>query len=292
MMPTSASGDIRRRSSWLSRQTRRDREFDARGRAAVRPAPRSLRRESETLAQLRDALLPKLISGEIRVPDTADPDEVIEPVADDARRSGVMTPYVATEDTLAEQPALARLCDAAWLDARTRELSSRRTLLPPSASCGLTWCCVERLRRAVARINPQLSPEAVQRACDLALTTTSPSVIEDHRSFHELLLSGVPVAYQDADGAGAVRARAARGLRRAVEQRVPRGQPAHDHRRREEPPAGHPAVRQRAAAGSDRAEGTRRARTWRRRSSTRSATTPTRSRRCTATSRSSARPTT
>ena len=59
---------------------------------------------------------------------------------------------------------------------------------------------VERLRRAVARINPQLSPEAVQRACDLALTTTSPSVIEDHRSFHELLLSGVPVAYQDANG--------------------------------------------------------------------------------------------
>jgi type I restriction enzyme, R subunit len=59
---------------------------------------------------------------------------------------------------------------------------------------------VERLRRAVARINPQLSPAAVQRACDLALTTTSPSVIEDHRSFHELLPSGVPVAYADENG--------------------------------------------------------------------------------------------
>ncbi len=35
--------------------------------------------ESWTLAAIRDALLPKLISGTIRVPDTADPAEVIEP---------------------------------------------------------------------------------------------------------------------------------------------------------------------------------------------------------------------
>ena len=40
-----------------------------------------LRWESRSLASLRDALLPKLISGEIRVPDAPDPDEVIEPVA-------------------------------------------------------------------------------------------------------------------------------------------------------------------------------------------------------------------
>lgn len=37
--------------------------------------------ESRTLARVRDALLPKLISGAIRVPDTADPGEVIEPAA-------------------------------------------------------------------------------------------------------------------------------------------------------------------------------------------------------------------
>lgn len=40
--------------------------------------------ETRTLEQLRDALLPKLISGEIRVPDTADPEEVIGPAAVDA----------------------------------------------------------------------------------------------------------------------------------------------------------------------------------------------------------------
>ena len=38
--------------------------------------------ESRTLEQLRDALLPKLISGEIRVPDTADPKEVIGPAVE------------------------------------------------------------------------------------------------------------------------------------------------------------------------------------------------------------------
>lgn len=38
--------------------------------------------ETRTLVALRDALLPKLISGEIRVPDTHDPEEVIGPEAE------------------------------------------------------------------------------------------------------------------------------------------------------------------------------------------------------------------
>lgn len=38
--------------------------------------------ESRTLTALRDTLLPKLISGEIRVPDTTDPEEVIGPAAE------------------------------------------------------------------------------------------------------------------------------------------------------------------------------------------------------------------
>lgn len=37
--------------------------------------------ESRTLSLVRDALLPKLIAGQIRVPDTADPGEMIEPAA-------------------------------------------------------------------------------------------------------------------------------------------------------------------------------------------------------------------
>jgi type I restriction enzyme S subunit len=38
--------------------------------------------ERQTLTEVRDLLLPKLISGEIRVPDTADPEEVIAPAAE------------------------------------------------------------------------------------------------------------------------------------------------------------------------------------------------------------------
>ncbi|MDQ3758727.1 MAG: type I restriction endonuclease subunit R, partial [Actinomycetota bacterium] len=57
-----------------------------------------------------------------------------------------------------------------------------------------------RLERAVRRLNPDLPHETVERTCDLVRTSTSPLVIEDHRSFHELLLSGVPVAYRDDTG--------------------------------------------------------------------------------------------
>jgi type I restriction enzyme, S subunit len=38
--------------------------------------------ESESLDRIRDALLPRLISGQIRVPDTYDPEEVVGPVAE------------------------------------------------------------------------------------------------------------------------------------------------------------------------------------------------------------------
>jgi type I restriction enzyme S subunit len=42
-----------------------------------------LTHESRTFAATRDALLPKLVSGQIRVPDTADPEEVVGPVAEE-----------------------------------------------------------------------------------------------------------------------------------------------------------------------------------------------------------------
>lgn len=44
---------------------------------------RGLWREARSLERIRDALLPKLVSGQIRVPETADPEEVVGPVADE-----------------------------------------------------------------------------------------------------------------------------------------------------------------------------------------------------------------
>jgi type I restriction enzyme R subunit len=108
------------------------------------------------------------------------------------------------EATLVELPALKALCGAegvageGWTYVHGPELA-------PDAQAGerTRWSdvvLIERLRRAVARINPELPAEAVQRAVELTLTSTSPSVVEDHRSFHELLLAGVPVAYRDEEG--------------------------------------------------------------------------------------------
>jgi type I restriction enzyme R subunit len=108
------------------------------------------------------------------------------------------------EGQLVELPALQALCGepgrtgAGWTYVHGPELAPDA----PAAERKL-WSdvvLVERLRTAVARINRHLPPDAVQRVCDLALTTTSPAVIEDHRSFHELLLAGVPVSYRDEAG--------------------------------------------------------------------------------------------
>lgn len=110
-----------------------------------------------------------------------------------------MTPFVATEDILAEQPTLALLCgNGDWEHIHGTELA-------PDARAAerRLWSDVvlaERLSRAVTRINPQLPPAAVERVCDAAIASASPVVIEDHRSFHELLLSGVPVRYLDGEG--------------------------------------------------------------------------------------------
>ena len=102
------------------------------------------------------------------------------------------------EGTLVELPALTALTNAGWTYVHGPALAPDA----PAQERGL-WSDVvlcERLRRAVARINPQLPPEAVQRATELAMTSTSPAVVQDHRSFHDLLLQGVPVAYRDEAG--------------------------------------------------------------------------------------------
>ena len=108
------------------------------------------------------------------------------------------------EGQLVELPALKALCgdqDAVgggWTYVHGRDLAP-----DAPATERTTWSdvvLIERLRRAVGRINPRLPPDAVQRACELVLTSTSPVVIEDHQGFHEFLLSGVPISYRDQDG--------------------------------------------------------------------------------------------
>lgn len=57
------------------------------------------------------------------------------------------------------------------------------------------------LRRGIQRLNPDLPAAVVRRVVEEVTATASPSVVEDHRAFHKLLLSGVPVSYHDEHGA-------------------------------------------------------------------------------------------
>ena len=104
-------------------------------------------------------------------------------------------PGKVTEDEYAEQPALEWLQEVGWGYRHGTELIAS----PDSAERTRDSDVVLRgtLTRAVARLNPELPREAVTRAVEIALTTTSPNLILDHQDFHELLLAGVSVSWID-----------------------------------------------------------------------------------------------
>ena len=92
-----------------------------------------------------------------------------------------MTGGGSSEDALVERPALDWLRQAGWVHVHGAELA-------PDTPAGEReiWSdvvLIGRLRHAVARINPQLPPDAVQRVCEVAINGTSPALIEDHRGF-------------------------------------------------------------------------------------------------------------
>lgn len=55
---------------------------------------------------------------------------------------------------------------------------------------------VNRLREALARINPQIPTDALEEAIRKLLRTESPSLVENNRRFHRFLTDGVPVEYR------------------------------------------------------------------------------------------------
>lgn len=54
---------------------------------------------------------------------------------------------------------------------------------------------VDRLRRAVARLNPELPPSAVEEATHALSTLNNPVLVRNNQAFHRLLLNGIPVEY-------------------------------------------------------------------------------------------------
>ena len=102
------------------------------------------------------------------------------------------------EDALVERPALA------WLEQYGWDVAHGPDLAPDGASPERsTWrdvVLVDRLRGAVRALNPTLPADAVDRVVEIALTTASPNVIDDHADFHRLLTDGVQISYEDDAG--------------------------------------------------------------------------------------------
>ncbi|MFA7369675.1 MAG: type I restriction endonuclease subunit R, partial [Kiritimatiellales bacterium] len=59
---------------------------------------------------------------------------------------------------------------------------------------------VERLRKAVASLNPEIPAEAREDAVRKVLRVATPSLVQTNRAFHKMLRDGVPVEYPRADG--------------------------------------------------------------------------------------------
>lgn len=53
-----------------------------------------------------------------------------------------------------------------------------------------------RLRAALARLNPRLPADALEEACRKLTRPDHPSLLENNRRFHHMLVDGVPVSYQ------------------------------------------------------------------------------------------------
>ncbi|HWO84712.1 MAG TPA: type I restriction endonuclease, partial [Solirubrobacterales bacterium] len=102
------------------------------------------------------------------------------------------------EDFYAEQPTLQWLAELGWEVRHGPDLGPDGSA--PERDSWRDVVLIDRLRSAVAGLNPMLPDDAIEQVVQQVLTTTSPNVIEDHASFHRLLVDQVPVTYQDVDG--------------------------------------------------------------------------------------------
>jgi type I restriction enzyme R subunit len=104
------------------------------------------------------------------------------------------------EDKYAEQPALTWLCGDGATHGGLGWAYLHGSALGPDAAAPeretyADVVLVDRLRKALARLNPDVPTAAFEDAMKAVIATQSPQLIEDHRRFHELLLTGVKVNY-------------------------------------------------------------------------------------------------
>lgn len=106
-----------------------------------------------------------------------------------------MTPFT---ESVVEEAALE------WLAELGYAVVDGRTIAPgePAAERAnfQETVLTERLREAVARLNPKIPATAREEAVRKVLRTESPSLTGVNRAFHRMLRDGVPVEYPRADG--------------------------------------------------------------------------------------------
>ena len=107
-----------------------------------------------------------------------------------------------TEDQL-EQETLAWLADVGWQHRYGPDLAPDGAA--PERAGYRQVLLTERLRQAIARLNPAVPPAARDDALRQVLDLGTPALLAANRHFHRLLVGGVPVEYLPADGSGDLR---------------------------------------------------------------------------------------
>ena len=87
------------------------------------------------------------------------------------------------------------------------------------------------LRQALARLNPDLPPEALEDAYRKLTKADAPSLVERNRAVHRMLVDGVTVEYRRKDGSIAGAQARVIDFDDAGQQRLARRQPVHRRRR-------------------------------------------------------------
>lgn len=97
-----------------------------------------------------------------------------------------------------EDAALAWLADLGYVAANGLDIGPDGSS-PERASYG-DVLLVERIRAAIARLNPMLAAETLAEVLNKLVQAETPSLVTENRRLHRYLVEGVPVEVRRADG--------------------------------------------------------------------------------------------
>ncbi|WP_457673780.1 type I restriction endonuclease subunit R, partial [Thiolapillus sp.] len=115
-------------------------------------------------------------------------------------QEGVAVSRKTTEDAI-EQMALAQLAELGWQTAFGPDIAADGIAPERDSTANHGDVVLEkRLRGALARINADLPPPAIDEAVRKVLSTESPALIGNNRRFHRMLTDGVDVSWMAPEG--------------------------------------------------------------------------------------------